>query len=85
MDQGDPKLRGAIDVKKKLYKSTHDKHISGVMGGIAELFGLDPTLLRIIYAVLIIMTSGLFLILYIIAAIVMPTDKDLGIDIDKKE
>jgi phage shock protein C len=75
---------GGIILKKKLYKSTRDKQLSGVMGGIGELFGIDPTVLRVIYAILIIMTSGIFLLIYIIAAVVMPTDKDLGIDIDGK-
>ena len=54
---------------KRLYKST-DKKISGVCGGIAEYLGIDPTLVRIIWACTLLFT-GAGLIAYIIAALVM--------------
>ncbi len=54
---------------KRLYKST-DKKISGVCGGIAEYLGIDPTLVRIIWACTFLFT-GAGLIAYIIAALVM--------------
>jgi len=56
---------------KKLTKSK-DKVISGVLGGIAEYFGWDPTLIRIAYAVLTIAGIGSPILLYIILAIIMP-------------
>ena len=37
---------------KKLYKSNHNKMIDGVCGGIAEYFGIDPTLVRLGWAAL---------------------------------
>lgn len=43
-------------MKKKLYRSSTDKKISGVCGGIAEYFGIDSTIIRIIYAVLSLFT-----------------------------
>ena len=55
--------------EKRLYKS-NDKKICGVCGGIAEYFGVDPTLVRIIYALLVIFT-GVGILPYIIAAIIM--------------
>lgn len=58
-------------MEKKLYKSTTDKKIAGVCGGVAEYFGLDSTLVRIGYAALIIF-AGTGLLLYIICALVMP-------------
>lgn len=39
---------------KKLYKSSTDKKISGVCGGIAEYFDIDPTLVRVIAVLLIL-------------------------------
>ena len=54
---------------KKLYKSNNRK-IAGVCGGIAEYFGIDPTLVRLIGA-LVFMVDGSGLLLYIIAAVLM--------------
>lgn len=55
-------------MKKTLYKSRKDHFLFGVCGGLAEYFEVDPTLVRILTAVLC--TTGL--LLYIVAAVVMP-------------
>ncbi len=55
--------------EKRLYKSA-DKKISGVCGGIAEYFGIEPAIVRIIWACTFLFT-GAGLIAYIVAAIVM--------------
>lgn len=60
-------------MKKRLYKSTTDKKIFGVCGGLAQFFGVDPTLIRLIWAVLIF-CAGTGLLAYIIAALVLPND-----------
>lgn len=61
---------------KKLFKSKTNKCICGVCGGLAEYADTDPTIIRLA-AVLLIFASGLFLglLLYLIAAIIMPTNK----------
>lgn len=58
---------------KKLYRSQKDYKIAGLCGGLAETFGWDPTWVRIIYSVLLIL-SGVFplLIGYIIGWISIP-------------
>lgn len=56
---------------KKLYKSETDKKVCGVCGGIAEYFAIDATLVRLVFAVMICFW-GCGLVLYIIAACVMP-------------
>lgn len=62
---------------KRLYKSKNDKIISGVIGGLGEFYMIDPTLLRLGYIVLVILT-GVFpgIVAYIIASIIVP-DKPL--------
>lgn len=57
---------------KKLTKSRDNKMVSGVLAGIAEYFGFDPTLLRIIYGAATLIGAGSPFILYIVLAIVMP-------------
>ena len=58
---------------KKLYKSNTDKVFAGVLGGIGEYFEIDPTILRLAYILVSILT-GIFpaIIGYVIAAIVVP-------------
>lgn len=58
-------------MKKKLYRSTTDKKLAGVCGGIAEYFDIDSTLIRLVWA-LITPCAGLSIWIYIIAAIVIP-------------
>lgn len=56
---------------RKLYKSQTDKKLCGVCGGIAEYLGIDSTIVRLIWAILIA-CYGTGLLVYIIAALVMP-------------
>ena len=57
---------------KRLYRTEgRDATICGVCGGLAEYFGIDPTLVRVATAVLIF-AGGLSLWVYIIAAIIVP-------------
>lgn len=57
---------------KKLYKSNRQKMVAGVCGGIAEYFDIDPTLVRLgLLAFCLLGGSGL--LVYIIAAIVIPS------------
>lgn len=58
-------------MEKKLYKSSTDKKLAGVCGGLAEYFGLDSTLVRLGYVALVIF-AGTGILLYIICALVMP-------------
>ena len=55
---------------RKLYRSATNKMLCGVCGGIGEYFGIDPTIIRLIWAILIF--SGPGIIAYIIAAVVIP-------------
>jgi phage shock protein PspC (stress-responsive transcriptional regulator) len=57
---------------KRLTKSSTDKMISGVCGGIAEYFGVDPTLVRIGYLIFTFVGSGSPILLYFILAVIMP-------------
>ena len=61
-------------MKKRLYKSSTDKKVCGVCGGIANYFDVDPTVIRLIW-VIFTLVGGSGLIAYIIAAIIMPDEK----------
>lgn len=58
---------------KKLYLSKTDKKILGVCGGLAEMMGMDSTLIRLIIVFLCIITGILpLLATYIVAGIITP-------------
>lgn len=63
---------------KRLERSSTDKMIGGVCGGLADYLGLDATLVRIITAALVIFT-GVGPIAYILAWILMPASSGKAI------
>ena len=69
-----------MDKNKRLFKSNVNKQISGVCGGIAEYFGIDPTLVRLAW-VLFTCLGGSGLLAYIICAIVIPQRPNGYIDV----
>ncbi len=56
---------------KKLHKSTNDKKICGVCAGVADYFGIDPTIVRVIWGV-VSLAYGVGLIAYLVCACVLP-------------
>lgn len=59
-------------MNRRLSRSPDDRVLAGVAGGMAETYDLDPALVRIGWALLIIVTGGVFLLLYIVMALVVP-------------
>ena len=65
----------SIDEKeeyKRLYRSGKNKYLGGVCGGVAEYFNLDPTLIRILWVIIVFFPPGLGVILYILLWIFVP-------------
>ena len=56
---------------KKIYKVEDDRKICGVCGGIAEYFGIDPVIVRVIWGVLAL-AYGTGILAYIVCAFVFP-------------
>lgn len=59
-------------MNRRLYRSRTDSVLGGVAGGVAEYLDIDPSIVRVVWAVLAIVTGGLFLLLYIVMWIVVP-------------
>ena len=55
---------------KRLYRSGMDKMFLGVCGGIGEYFNIDPTIIRVVWAVF--GCTGAGIIAYFVAALIMP-------------
>jgi phage shock protein PspC (stress-responsive transcriptional regulator) len=66
-------FKGLTD--RKLYRSTTDKKIFGVCGGLAESFEIDPTLVRLGWAFAAMLTGGTAILIYLVMAFVMPVGR----------
>lgn len=63
---------------KRLYKSTTDKVIAGVCGGIGEYFDTDPVVVRLGYLLLTVFTGVVpGVVGYIIAIVIIPDAPDI--------
>ncbi|MBI4234399.1 MAG: PspC domain-containing protein [Chloroflexi bacterium] len=56
---------------RRLHKSSTDKVLFGVCGGLAEYFNIDPVLVRVVF-ILLLFANGIGLLLYLILAILTP-------------
>ena len=72
-------------MEKKLYRSRTDEKVAGVCGGIAKFFGIDSTIVRLLW-VLAILFVGSGVLLYIVCALVIPEEPEIEdptiIDVD---
>lgn len=60
---------------RKLYRSRYDRMLLGICGGLAQFFEIDPTLVRILVAILWIFTGFIPLfIVYLIAGLIIPLE-----------
>lgn len=60
----------------RLHRSRDDRMLAGVAGGLAEMWDADPALVRIVWALLVIFTGGVALLVYVVMAIVVPEEDD---------
>lgn len=62
---------------KKLYRSTDNRWLAGVCGGLAKHFDIDPTLVRIVFIALALVGLG-GVILYLLLWVLVPTEPTAG-------
>jgi phage shock protein C len=60
-----------MDPTRKLYRSRSDRKLVGVCGGLAEFFGLDPTLIRVLFVILAL-AGGSGIVIYLAMWIMVP-------------
>ncbi len=63
-----------METGKRLYRSTVDRQIGGVCGGLAEYFNIDPTLMRVLFVLGLLFVGGTFWA-YLILWIVVPEQR----------
>jgi phage shock protein C len=67
-----------MDPQKHLYRSRRDRVIGGVCSGIGDFFGLDHSIVRLIFVLGVLFGFGSFLFIYLVMWIVVP-DEPTGI------
>ena len=72
---GEKKMKTKSFKGKRLFRSKKNRMIAGVCGGIGEYFKIDPTLIRLIWALFSVFSLGTGVIVYIIAWIIIPEEK----------
>jgi phage shock protein C len=60
---------------KELRRSISERKLFGVCGGLARYFGIDPTIVRFLFIVLVLASFGWGLLLYILMGLIMPEEK----------
>ncbi|MEX0747689.1 MAG: PspC domain-containing protein [Rhodothermales bacterium] len=64
-----------MNTTKKLKRSISNRMMAGVCGGIAEYFNLDPTLVRVAYVVLSLLSAGFpGILVYIVLWVIVPEE-----------
>ena len=61
-------------MNKKLYRSKYDRKLLGICGGIAEYLNIDPTIVRVVWALVAVFGAGL--LAYIVCALIIPEKPD---------
>ena len=65
-------------MEKKLYRDTNNKVLAGVCAGLAEYVNIDPTIVRVIWA--LVGLSGAGIIAYLACALIIPEKPNNVID-----
>ncbi|HEY6127745.1 MAG TPA: PspC domain-containing protein [Candidatus Acidoferrum sp.] len=71
MVTGAPDAASVTGGPKRLMRSSTDKKLGGVCGGLAEYFDMDPTLVRVLW-LLVVLCGGTGILLYVILWLVLP-------------
>jgi phage shock protein C len=72
--EGSGQVDGDGAVNDRLYRSRDDRMIAGVAGGLAESLGLDPSLVRVAWVILALVTGGLLALVYVVMMFVVPEE-----------
>lgn len=65
-------------MNRRLYRSETESVLGGVAGGVAEYLEVDPAIVRVVWALLALITGGIFFVLYIVMWIVVPYGPETG-------
>ena len=59
---------------RKLYRSRNNRMLAGVCSGLANFFGIDPTVVRLVFVAGTLLGFGSFILIYLVLFIVVPEE-----------
>jgi len=62
----------------RLYRSRETKMLAGICGGIADMFNMDPTLVRLIAVAIVFLSGFSFILVYLLCALIIPQEPSPG-------
>jgi phage shock protein C len=68
--------RSGMELRNRIYRSRNERMLAGVAGGLGEYFDLDPTLVRLTWAVGTLVTGPIAVLLYVLAALIIPREPE---------
>lgn len=71
--------------RKKLYKCRWNRKVAGVCGGVGQYLNVDPTLVRIIFLILLFPTFGVMALLYLLGWWLMPEGPKAYVEVKGKK
>lgn len=63
---------------KRLMRSRRDRIVAGVCGGLAAYLNIDPTLVRLLFVVLVFASGGILLVGYVVMWLIMPEEETMA-------
>ncbi len=69
--------KGENTMPKRLTRSIRDRKVAGVLGGIAEYFNIDSTIVRLAFVILLITSFFTLTLIYLLAVFIMPNDGEV--------
>jgi phage shock protein C len=66
----------SMNTTKRLTRSSTDKYVAGVSGGLGEHFGVDPTMVRVGWVFATLISGGAALLAYAALMVVVPREED---------
>jgi phage shock protein C len=66
-----------MELRNRIYRSQDERMLAGVAGGLAQYFDVDPTLVRLAWAIGTLMTGPVAVLLYLICALIIPRDPEM--------
>jgi phage shock protein C len=63
-----------MELRNRIYRSRDERMLAGVAGGLAEYLDLDPTLVRLTWAVGTLVTGPVAVLLYVLCALIIPRE-----------
>lgn len=66
-----------MELSHRLYRSNSERMLAGVAGGLADYFAIDPTIVRLTWALALLATGPIALLLYSVCAFVIPHEPEV--------